>query len=368
MMTLAERMGAGRVGLVGAQPVGNRWRAQGCIDGSVKYLGTFDTEQEAHDKFKEAVQRVHEARRTAALAESEAEAQRLADAPEFVYVGGVGRGANLNGKRFRLMDEDDGVTQHVLVAEVQPPDEGAPHPYVDPTQTRPLLRSYLRAVERTPDLQVRYFGVEPQEDAPSSEERDPAGRAFDRAVAEAMAEAPELSLASEVVFDASFDKPEDEEPDPVLRALEKLRHLTRPEVLAALPKDVADGLVGVQTDLVDGTRTAVEARKARDEVKGEVLRLLTESKHDLDWSITFLERHLRDGAGDDLRKVLVVARGVSFADTLEFLREHTTIDHSLLAEVERETVGSLFSTEGDAAVDKVNRFFSGKESRGGYRS
>ena len=331
-----------RHGLVGAQPVGNRWRAQGHIDGSVRYLGTFDTEQEAHDRYQEAVREVQGLHRETLRAEMEEIEKRVAAAPEFVYDGGKGRGAVLNGMRFRLMEEDKGTTQHLIVApvltdtsnlrsyEVRAVDG---HPYINPAESRPLLRSYLKPVERTPDVRVIHphvEGVQPQIGVP---------------------EAP----ANEAGVLGGLVGLQHMESDPVLRALEQLQELTTPEVLKALPKEVADRLVQAKTNLVDGTRVVFAEKQLRESVKKDVLRLLTDSKHDLDWSIQFLEQHLREGS-DDVRRVLTIARGAPFPDTLEFLRSHTDIEQSILDEVENETFGNLFMNgENKDTLERVNQ-------------
>lgn len=328
-----------RLGLVGAQPVGNRWRAQGHIDGSVRYLGTFDTEQEAHDRYQEAVREVQGLRRDTLRAEMEEAEKRIASAPEFVYDGGKGRGAGLNGMRFRLMEEDKGTTQHLIVAPVRtdtstlrPYEVRAVdgHPYINPTESRPLLRSYLKPVERTPDIRVIHPHVE---SVPGISE---AG----------FAEVHEAEVLAGL---------QHMESDPVLRALEQLQELTTPEVLKALPKEVADRLVQAKTNLVDGTRVVFAEKQLRESVKKDVIRLLTDSKHDLDWSIQFLEQHLREGS-DDVRRVLTIARGAPFPDTLEFLRTHTDIEQSILDEVESETFGNLFMNgENKDTLEWVNQ-------------
>jgi hypothetical protein len=81
-------------------PVGDRWRAQGYIDGKHQYLGTFDTEEDAHRVFTRAKEDAEEGRRM----EVEAEVERILAGPTFVYEGGVGRGAPLNGKRFKMVE------------------------------------------------------------------------------------------------------------------------------------------------------------------------------------------------------------------------------------------------------------------------
>lgn len=97
-----------RLGLVGAMPLGNgRWRAQGYLhDGSVggvKYLGTFDTEEEASAVFLREKERLEAERHKAA----EAEVDRILSSPTYVYQGGVGRGASLNGTRFKIIQAKD---------------------------------------------------------------------------------------------------------------------------------------------------------------------------------------------------------------------------------------------------------------------
>lgn len=89
-----------RIGLVGAMPLGLRWRSQGYIDGTTKYLGTFDTEDEAHEVFMREKSRV--------LAQQEAEAasevERILAGPTYRYEGGKGRGASFNGTLFKVVE------------------------------------------------------------------------------------------------------------------------------------------------------------------------------------------------------------------------------------------------------------------------
>lgn len=97
-----------RLGLVGAMPLGNgRWRAQGYLHdgqvGGVKYLGTFDTEEEASAVFLREKERLEAERHKAA----EAEVERILSSPTYVYQGGVGRGASLNGTRFKVVQAKD---------------------------------------------------------------------------------------------------------------------------------------------------------------------------------------------------------------------------------------------------------------------
>lgn len=99
-----------RVGLVGAMPSGNRWRAQGSIDGSSKYLGTFDSEEEAHEVFVRERDRML-ATRVAKVALIE---RLLLDGPTFVYEGRKGRGADLNGKHFKVL-KAHGTFQSIVV-------------------------------------------------------------------------------------------------------------------------------------------------------------------------------------------------------------------------------------------------------------
>lgn len=89
-----------RIGLVGAMPLGGRWRAQGYIDGSTKYLGTFDTEEEAHQVFLREKARVEAERE----AEAAREVERILAGPTYVYEGGKGRGANFNGTLFKVIE------------------------------------------------------------------------------------------------------------------------------------------------------------------------------------------------------------------------------------------------------------------------
>jgi len=97
-----------RLGLVGAMPLGNgRWRAQGYLHdgqvGGVKYLGTFDTEEEASAVFLREKERLEAERHKAA----EVEVERILSSPTYVYQGGVGRGASLNGTRFKVVQAKD---------------------------------------------------------------------------------------------------------------------------------------------------------------------------------------------------------------------------------------------------------------------
>lgn len=89
----------GRIGLVGAMPLGTRWRSQGHIEGSTRYLGTFDTEEEAHRAFLREKENAEQAR-AAAIQE---EVARLLATPTFLYAGGKGRGAAFNGRHFKIL-------------------------------------------------------------------------------------------------------------------------------------------------------------------------------------------------------------------------------------------------------------------------
>ena len=88
-----------REGLLGAMPVGARWRSQGYIDGTTKYLGTYDSEDEAHRVFMAEKERVTAEKE----AEAEVEVNRILSGPTFLYEGGKGRGASLNGTRFKII-------------------------------------------------------------------------------------------------------------------------------------------------------------------------------------------------------------------------------------------------------------------------
>lgn len=89
-----------RQGLPGALPAGNKWRAQGYIDGNTRYLGTFDTEEDASRVFLHEKERVESLRRS----EAEAAVDRILSGPTYVYEGGKGRGAQLNGQRFKVIE------------------------------------------------------------------------------------------------------------------------------------------------------------------------------------------------------------------------------------------------------------------------
>lgn len=92
-------MATERIGLVGAIPVGDRWRAQGYVNGTTRYLGTFDSEEDASAVFLHEKDKVEAQRH----AEAEAEVERILASPTFVYEGGKGRGATLNGHRFKVI-------------------------------------------------------------------------------------------------------------------------------------------------------------------------------------------------------------------------------------------------------------------------
>jgi hypothetical protein len=99
-----------RVGMIGAMPMGGRWRSQGYIDGNTKYLGTYDSEEEAHKVFMREKDRVQAEREAAAVVEVE----RILAGPTYVYEGGKGRGAALNGIKFKIV-EAHGPHQAVVV-------------------------------------------------------------------------------------------------------------------------------------------------------------------------------------------------------------------------------------------------------------
>ena len=89
-----------RQGLLGAMPVGNRWRAQGFLGGMTRYLATFDTEAEAHAVFVREKEKVDAVR----LVEAKEEVDRIRSGPTFEYRGTVGRGAAHNGRRFKIVE------------------------------------------------------------------------------------------------------------------------------------------------------------------------------------------------------------------------------------------------------------------------
>ena len=124
-----------RQGLVGAMPVGERWRAQGHIGGVTKYLGTFDTEEEAHAVFVRARDEAEAARR----AEAEKEVDRILAGPTFEYRGGVGRGAVHNGRKFKVVEVRG--PHQALVVPVSA--DGVP----DFTSQIQVTRAYLFEVE-----------------------------------------------------------------------------------------------------------------------------------------------------------------------------------------------------------------------------
>lgn len=131
-----------RQGLVGAMPLGERWRAQGCIDGATKYLGTYDTEEEAHAVFMREKERVASER----AREAEAEVDRILAGPTYIYEGGKGRGASLNGLKFKIVEA---YGPHQAVA-VPLDDAGVP---AFANQTKVSL-AYLTLVPEPPTTQV----------------------------------------------------------------------------------------------------------------------------------------------------------------------------------------------------------------------
>lgn len=138
-----------RQGLVGAMPVGERWRAQGCVGGVTRYLGTFDSEEEAHQVFIRARDAAEAERR----ADAEREIDRILSGPTMEYRGGVGRGAVHNGRRFKVV-EARGPHQAVVV----PVDmAGVP----DFTGQTTVTSAYLYEVPPEPEAKPEAVTVDP---------------------------------------------------------------------------------------------------------------------------------------------------------------------------------------------------------------
>lgn len=143
-----------RQGLTGALPAGNKWRAQGYIGGTTRYLGTFDTEEEASAVF------LHEKEQVDAATRSEAEAaiDRILASPTYVYEGGKGRGATLNGQRFKTI-EASGPHQMVCVPILSDGSLGFDAQKI-------ILSAYLREEPKTPEMaQITIAAERPTEQA-----------------------------------------------------------------------------------------------------------------------------------------------------------------------------------------------------------
>lgn len=295
-----------RQGLVGATPVGNRWRAQGNIDGSIRYLGTFDTEEEAHEAYvaaKNAAQAVKE----------QEEADWLASAPEYVYEGGIGRGARLNGTRYKMVSDE--MPEHLILRQIG--DDGS-----IASDNVILNRRYLRLVE-------------PEEETSKVVEK-------------------EVGLGE--TLNVSAVLPE-EEKDAVLAALHAVEDIADAETLAKLPPEVARAILLARGLLTESTREAMEKVASHKAMKEEVNKLLFMERptqgdkiERMDWLFPHLSEH-----GNAREAMLLINGKLDHESGLRFLKEHTDIPHSLLDELLNETVGKVFEREGDPSPELMRR-------------
>jgi hypothetical protein len=297
-----------RQGLTGAAPVGNRWRSQGYIDGSVKYLGTFDTEQEAHDCYV-AAKKADEVMKT------QAEEEWEATAPMYVYEGGIGRGARLNGTRYKLVSDD--LPEHLILRQI-----GA-----DGTIGKDLVtlnRRYLKLVEGTVE-------------APPAEDTG----AFE---------------TGEVAVDPEEDL------DTVVAALRAVEGVADGETLAGLPPKVAAALLAAKGLLVESTREAREAKAERDALKTKLTEVLfatgSRALGDKEGIRIWLLEHLIPG--DSAEALKLVGGTLDHQAAAMFLKEHTMIPHSVIDEVLDETVGQVFTRPTDPDPSLVERVNSGR--------
>ncbi|MDB4278148.1 hypothetical protein N9917_00960 [Deltaproteobacteria bacterium] len=305
----------GRLGLTGAAPVGNRWRAQGFISGSVRYLGTFDSEQEAHEAYMTA-------RKANDDAKEQAESEWMANAPLYIYAGGIGRGARLNGRSFKLVNDE--LPQHLIVREISDDGTQLGNPVT-------LSRKYLHRVEVEVEATPEPGGTQP---------------------------APQDLVVEEV--------PPDTDVDAFEAALKVMSALGDDEALVGLPPKVAAAIVKAREHLREGTRESREAKAARDSLKHEVVdavfgartRTLGDKDRVLKWLLTHIP-HMTTDYSPTVVALRMVQGTVNHEQAVNFLKEHTNIPHDVLDEVLGETVGQVFTRDSDPSPELVKHINRG---------
>lgn len=313
-----------RKGLVGASPVGNRWRSQGYIHGSVTYLGTYDTEEEAHEIY---VKTKADAEQKKADEEA-ARLQEILDGPTYLYENGIGRGAQNNGKRFKLWEPEDTFSDQFSVVEISEDGELQPPP-------RRLNRRYFSRIEFA-------IAVDPDVPAPAPEETPRTG-----SVTVAPLESEGLLLDTM-------------EGDPVERALSRLESISDPETLASLPKGVADAILMTKASLVAGTQAAQEIRNKRADLKACVVRVLIpegggrrQPQEESEVRAILMDGsqfRLRPDVPTDPTDLLrLISGSLEVQEGVSWFRRHTTVPPEILDEIDRD----LMNIWGDGDFDRA---------------
>ena len=314
-----------RQGLKGAAPVGNRWRAQGNLGGSVRYLGTFDTEEEAHEVYV-AAKKAHDE------AKAEDEAEWLANAPVYLYDGGIGRGARLNGTRYKLVSDE--LNEHMILRQIG-------HDGTIASDTVTLNRRYLRLVEG-----VGMWTETPDDPDGNDEMESPGGPSPGVYVAGGDSQNVPPGKAS---GGGAYVEVSDRDLDDVERALRTIEGISSGDRLANLPPEVAAAILKAKEHLVEGTRDVRMARREMESLREHVVALVFVQRRTNDEQAKALEwllQHVTKDGGIHTALQLIQAK-TDHQTALAWLREHTDIPHELLDSVEKEMIEGLFFREGD---------------------
>ena len=143
-----------------------RWKAQISIDGKPKYLGTYDTQQKAHEVYTEALEQ-RDNRTKVPTEESPKQMGAIKVRHIYTYEGGVGAGCVLNGRRFmvnKFLSHNITQAQEVLgdgsfletPRRINPrflnpeTEQAGPQPDPEPTLSQRLEKEILRLQKENP--------------------------------------------------------------------------------------------------------------------------------------------------------------------------------------------------------------------------